>query len=105
MDKKKTEQIWKHNNSIIRDVDNTNIKLGYARELMALLSYDRWEIFDKAVHRAMESYETSGVIDEHIAPIERTEVRGRLRELEKGMLNRQASFPKYIMTRTVKING
>ncbi len=41
--------------------DKNNIEFWRARELMFLLGYDRWENFDKAVSRAMDSCETTGI--------------------------------------------
>ena len=38
-----------------------DVEFWYARELMELLGYNRWENFDKAVCRAMESCKTSGI--------------------------------------------
>ena len=41
--------------------EKNNIEFWRARELMLLLGYDRWENFDKAVSRAMDSCETTGI--------------------------------------------
>ena len=41
--------------------EEANVEYWFARELMPLLGYERWENFDKAIIRAMESCETSGI--------------------------------------------
>ncbi len=46
----------------IHTMEIADIEFWYARELMPLLGYERWENFDKAVCRAMESCEASGII-------------------------------------------
>ena len=70
MDKKKIEQIRQQYDLIIHDVDDTNIEFWYARELMTLLGYERWENFYKAVSRAMEYCETSGVeVSDHFRAV------------------------------------
>lgn len=61
MDKKRIEQI-KHQFDLVLHMDETaDVEFWYARELMLLLGYERWENFDKAIQRAMDSCETSGV--------------------------------------------
>ena len=53
----------------IHNVDDADIEFWYARELMQLLGYERWENFDKAVSRAMESCATSDIkISDHFRP-------------------------------------
>ena len=46
---------------VIHRIDKTDIEFWYARELMPLLGYERWENFENAVKRAMESCETSAI--------------------------------------------
>lgn len=148
MEKNKIRAIKLQFDATIHIDEYTDVEYWLARELMLLLGYERWENFEKAIKRAMDSCETSGVvvsdhfrevtkmvqlgsgsnrnikdymltryacyliaqngdprkeeiafaqsyfavqtrkqelIEEHIAYIERTEVRGRLRESEKRL--------------------
>ncbi|MDY4920529.1 MAG: DNA damage-inducible protein D [Phascolarctobacterium sp.] len=148
MDKKRVGQIKEQFDLVIHSDETAKVEFWYARELMPLLGYERWENFHKAISRAMDSCETSGIevfdhfrevtkmvplgsgarrsvkdymltryacyliaqngdpkkeeiafaqsyfavqtrkqelIEERIALIERTEVRGRLRESEKRL--------------------
>jgi len=61
MDKNKILQIRKQYDMIIHNSTDGTVEFWYARELMPLLGYERWENFDKAVQRAMESCKTSGI--------------------------------------------
>ena len=61
MDKKRIEQIRQKYDLIMHVNEEADVEFWYARELMELLGYNRWENFDKAVCRAMESCKTSGI--------------------------------------------
>lgn len=61
MDKRKIEQIRQQYDAIIHNIEDLDIEFWYAREVMLLLGYERWENFDKVICRAMESCETSGI--------------------------------------------
>ena len=70
MDKRKIEQIRRQYDMFIHNVDDADIEFWYARELMQLLGYERWENFDKAVSRAMESCATSDIkISDHFREV------------------------------------
>ena len=62
MDRKRIEIIKKQFDDIIQGNNELKIEFWYARDLMPLLGYERWENFDKAIQRAIESCETSGVV-------------------------------------------
>ena len=54
---------------IISDEENS-IEYWRARDLMPLLGYTRWENFNNAIRRAMESCETSGInVSDHFRDV------------------------------------
>ncbi len=61
MDKKRVSLIKQQFDLVIHNEASSNVEFWYARELMPLLGYERWENFDKAISRAIESCETSGI--------------------------------------------
>ena len=61
MDKLRIKVIMEQYDAIVHKEEEVNIEFWYARELMPLLGYERWENFEKAVSRAMNSCETSGI--------------------------------------------
>lgn len=93
MDKKKIGQIRQQYDLVIHNAENADIEFWYARELMPLLGYDRWENFDRVVCRAMESCETSGVaVSDHFREVT------KMVELELGS-GAQRSVKDYMLTR------
>ncbi len=78
MDKRKIEQIRQQYDLIIHNVEDVDIEFWYARKLMPLLGYGRWENFDKAVHCAMESCETSCVeVSDHFREVTKMITAGK----------------------------
>lgn len=61
MDKKRIEQIKAQFDNVIQFSEEAQIEFWYARDLMKLLGYSRWENFVKAISRAMESCETTRI--------------------------------------------
>ncbi|HCL79655.1 MAG TPA: DNA damage-inducible protein D, partial [Synergistaceae bacterium] len=61
MDQKRVETIKQQYDLVVHSDADANIEFWYARELMPLLGYERWENFENAISRAIESCETSGV--------------------------------------------
>lgn len=95
MDKKRVSQIKENFDLIIHRVEDTAIEFWYARDLMPLLGYDRWENFDKAVTRAMESCETSGITaSDHFREVTKmiTAGKGAQRQVKDYMLTRYACY-------------
>ena len=70
MDKKRVGQIKEQFDIVIHNDENASIEFWYARELMPLPGYERWENFDKAISRAMDSCETSGIeVSDHFREV------------------------------------
>ena len=95
MDKKRLRQIKEQFDLVIHRYDTADIEFWYARELMPLLGYERWENFDKAVNRAMESCETSGIeISDHFREVTKMVPlgSGAHRKVKDYMLTRYACY-------------
>lgn len=93
MDKKRVGQIKEQFDLVIHSDKTAKIEFWYARELMPLLGYERWENFDKAISRAMDSCETSGI-----------EISDHFREVTKMMTagkGAQRAVKDYVLTRFV----
>ena len=70
MDKKRVGQIKEQFDLVIHNDETAKVEFWYARELMPLLGYERWENFDKAISRAMDSCETSGIeVSDHFREV------------------------------------
>ena len=61
MDSRRIEQIKRQFDNAIQIIEEERIEFWYARDLMKLLGYSRWENFEKAIGRAIESCETSQI--------------------------------------------
>ena len=81
--------------AVVHKEEEVNIEFWYARELMPLLGYERWENFEKAVSRAMNSCETSGIdVLDHFREVTKMVPlgSGSKRNVKDYMLTRYACY-------------
>lgn len=93
MDKKRVGQIKEQFDLVMHNDETAKVEFWFARELMPLLGYERWENFDKAISRAMESCETSGIeISDHFREVTKMieTGKGAHRPVRDYMLTRYA---------------
>jgi len=95
MDKKTVTKLTSSFNAIARQIPDESIEFWYARELMMILGYDRWENFSKVIHKASIACETSGGdIANHFRGVTKmvTIGSGAERPVEDIMLTRYACY-------------
>lgn len=95
MDKKRVGQIKEQFDLVIHSDENANIEFWYARELMSLLGYERWNNFDKAVSRAIDSCESGGIeVSDHFREVAKMVPlgSGSQRKIKDYMLTRYACY-------------
>ena len=95
MDKKRVSQIKEQFDLVIHNDANAKIEFWYARELMPLLGYERWENFDKAISRAIDSCETSDIkVSDHFREVTKMieTGKGAHRAVKDYMLTRYACY-------------
>ena len=79
----------------VKDDDNQDVEVWYARELQQVLGYARWENFVVAIGRAMESCKTLGInIDNHFREVTKmiALAKGAQRSVQDFMLTRYACY-------------
>ena len=95
MDKQFVIAIKQSFDTITHVSENEQVEFWYARELMPLLGYTRWENFDKAISRAMESCQSSGInISDHFREVTKMVSlgSGSKRNVKDYMLTRYACY-------------
>ena len=57
----------------IKHIDENGVEFWYARELMTILEYNKWENFEKVINKAKETCKNSGIIViEHFPNVRKT---------------------------------
>ena len=95
MDKLRIKAVMEQYDAIVKKDEDHNVEFWYARELMPLLGYERWENFEKAVKRALNSCETSGIeVLDHFREVTKMIVvgKGAHRSVKDYMLTRYACY-------------
>ena len=95
MDSKFIAKIKAAFDNVIQRDDENQIEFWYARDLMPLLGYERWENFNKVIQRAIDSCYTAGIpIVNHFREVTKM-VRlgsGAQRNVKDYMLTRYACY-------------
>ena len=95
MDKMQIVKIKENFDGTIHNVPNSDVEFWYARELMPLLGYERWENFEKAIKRSMDSCETAGItVPDHFREVTKMVQlgSGSQRAVKDYMLTRYACY-------------
>lgn len=95
MDKKRLEAIKHQFDLVIQHGESAQVEFWYARDLMPLLGYERWENFDNAIKRAIDSCKTSDIdAADHFREVTKMIRLGKsaLRPVKDFMLTRYACY-------------
>ncbi|WP_166184828.1 DNA damage-inducible protein D [Providencia sp. M-8] len=95
MNKQEIAELKRNFDTNIHQLDDTGIDFCYARDLMSLLGYDRWENFSKVIDRAKSACENSGIdIFDHFRDVTKmvTIGSGAERSVADIMLTRYACY-------------
>ncbi len=95
MDKKRIEIIKSKFDSVIHNIEDEQIEFWFARELMPLLGYERWENFENAIIRAIDSCKGSNItVSDHFREVTKMVAlgSGAQRHIKDYMLTRYACY-------------
>ena len=67
----------------IKHIDESGVEFWYARELMIILEYNKWENFEKVINKAKDACENSGInVVEHFPDVRKLSKRANNAEIE-----------------------
>ncbi len=67
----------------IKHIDENGVEFWYARELMKILEYNKWENFEKVINKAKDACENSGIsVFEHFPDVRKLSKRANNAEIE-----------------------
>lgn len=95
MKQEKITQTKEKFDSIVNLSEDEAVPFWYARDLMPLLGYERWENFNKAIQRAIDSVETSNItVSDHFREVTKMVPlgSGSERPIKDYMLTRYACY-------------
>ena len=67
----------------IKHIDDNGVEFWYARELMKVLEYNKWENFEKVINKAKDACENSSIsVFEHFPDVRKLSKRANNAEIE-----------------------